>query len=664
MSSFTTSALELGSSITALRDALDRGDVTSVELVAYYLNRIAAFDRSDTCVNAVPLLSPDVFADARAADERRAAGAVLGPLDGIPYVVKDSFKVAGMTVASGSPAFKELRAGDDAFTVGRLRAAGAVIIGKTTMPPMAAGGMQRGVYGRAESPFNPDYLASGWFSGSSNGSGVAVAADFCVFALAEETVSSGRSPASNNGLVAYTPSRGVLSIRGNWPLLAIRDVVVPYARTVADLLEVLNVIVDDDPLVSGDLWRAQTAVTLPAASEVRPADYLSLAASDALAGKRIGVPRVFVGGGEDLPRPIVLRPSIAELWQRTADRLRALGAEVVEVDFPVFTHYERLTPDALDPEDRGWVPKGFLDVEFNDLLQATWDEFLRSNGDPTLHRLEDVDAAAVFPDELAGLGPDVNPLPRIDNEGVVARSVGGSTPVLDIPGLDEALRGIERFRDELYDKWLDELDLDALAFPTNTDVGRATADRIPEDSIDAWRNGVACSTGNFMTRHLGIPTVSLPMGVASDIAMPVDVTLAGRAYDDNSLLAMAYALEQGSSRPIPSRTPALAAEERIGASRAVADSDLCVEVSVKIDASGRLDIRAQATSADVPTEVRVYVDGRMAGSTRDVVDGRMELDLTQLLSGEDIGRRLVVAVAADAAGAIAGSFEEVSTVIS
>ncbi len=101
------------------------------------------------------VLNPAMFHEARAADLRRAAGRSLGPLDGIPYTAKDSFKVRGLTVAAGSPAFRDLVAGDDAFAIERLRAAGAVLIGLTNMPPMANGGMQRGVYGRAESPGVP-----------------------------------------------------------------------------------------------------------------------------------------------------------------------------------------------------------------------------------------------------------------------------------------------------------------------------------------------------------------------------------------------------------------------------------------------------------------------------------------------------------------------------
>jgi Asp-tRNA(Asn)/Glu-tRNA(Gln) amidotransferase A subunit family amidase len=122
---------------------------------------------------------------------------------------------AGLTVASGSLAFQNLTASADAFTVGQLRQGGGLIFGKTNMPPMANGGMQRGLYGRAESPYNKDYLTAAYASGFSNGAGSSTSASLAVFAMGEETVSSGRSPASNNGLVAYTPSRGVLSIRGS-----------------------------------------------------------------------------------------------------------------------------------------------------------------------------------------------------------------------------------------------------------------------------------------------------------------------------------------------------------------------------------------------------------------------------------------------------------------
>ena len=114
---------------------------------------------------------------------RRENGEIRGPLDGIPYTAKNSYKVKDLTVAAGSPAFAKLVATDDAFTIAQLRKAGAILLGLTNMPPMANGGMQRGVYGRAESPYNADYLTAAFASGSSNGSGTATAASFAAFGL-------------------------------------------------------------------------------------------------------------------------------------------------------------------------------------------------------------------------------------------------------------------------------------------------------------------------------------------------------------------------------------------------------------------------------------------------------------------------------------------------
>ena len=244
--------------VDELQAALSNGQVNSVQLVAKHLHRIARFDRRGPRLNAIPVFNTDVFEHAQASDNYRAQnGTIRSKLEGIPGTLKDSYMMAGLTVASGSPAFQNLTATTDAFTTGQLRKGGGIILGKTNMPPMANGGMQRGVYGRAENPYNKEYLAAAFASGSSNGAGASTASSMGVFAMAEETVSSGRSPASNNGLVAYTPSRGILSIRGNWPLFPVADVVVPYARTVKDLFSVLDVIVQDDEDKTSDFWRGQ-----------------------------------------------------------------------------------------------------------------------------------------------------------------------------------------------------------------------------------------------------------------------------------------------------------------------------------------------------------------------------------------------------------------------
>ncbi|MDB6047691.1 MAG: amidase [Pseudomonas sp.] len=559
-------------SIAQLRAALESGQTTAVELVQAYLARIDAYDRpgTPTALNAVVVRNPDVLKEAHASDTRRSMGETLGPLDGIPYTAKDSYLVKGLTAASGSPAFKNLTAYRDAFTIERLRAGGAICLGKTNMPPMANGGMQRGVYGRAESPYNGDYLTAPFASGSSNGAGTATAASFAAFGLAEETWSSGRGPASNNGLCAYTPSRGLISVRGNWPLTPTMDVVVPYARTMADLLEVLDVIVADDPDTRGDLWRMQPWVPVPSVAAVRPASYPTLAAtSEALAGKRFGVPRMYINadpeaGTSDAPgiggptgQRIITRPSMIGLWEQARKALEAAGANVVEVDFPLVSNCEGDRPGAPTVFTRGLVSKEFLHHELWDLTAWAFDDFLRANGDPALNRLVDVDGPLIFPHDPGTLPNREDDLAAGMDE-YVKMAQRGITPWDRIATLPDGLRGLEKTRRIDLEDWMDRLGLDAVIFPTVADVGPANADVDPASADIAWSNGVWVANGNLAIRHLGVPTVTVPMGIMPDIGMPAGLTFAGRAYDDSALLRFAAAFESTEPRRlIPPRTPPL-----------------------------------------------------------------------------------------------------------
>ncbi|WP_070412150.1 amidase [Pseudomonas lundensis] len=559
-------------SIAYLRAALESGQTTAVALVQAYLQRIDAYDGPDTptALNAVVVRNPDALAQARASDERRAAGQTLGPLDGIPYTAKDSYLVKGLTAASGSPAFKDLIAYRYAFTIERLRAAGAICLGKTNMPPMANGGMQRGVYGRAESPYNAHYLTAPFASGSSNGAGTATAASFAAFGLAEETWSSGRGPASNNGLCAYTPSRGVISVRGNWPLTPTMDVVVPFARTMADLLEVLDIVVADDPDTRGDLWRLQPWVPVPSASSVRPESYLQLTATpQALAGKRFGVPRMYInadpdagtsekpGIGGPTGQKIITRDSIIELWQQARRALEAAGAEVIEVDFPLVSNCEGDRPGAPTVFNRGLVSETFLHDELWELSAWAFDDFLRANGDPKLNCLADVDGPKIFPHDPGTLPNREDDLAAGMDE-YVKMAKRGITPWDQIASLPDGLRGLEKTRKIDLEDWMDDRQLDAVIFPTVADVGPADADVNPESADIAWSNGVWVANGNLAIRHLGVPTVTVPMGIMHDIGMPVGLTFAGRAYDDSALLTLASAFEAtGSKRKVPPRTPPL-----------------------------------------------------------------------------------------------------------
>ncbi len=601
-------------SIAGLRAALVAGQTTSVALVAGYLDRIARYDRQGIALNAVPVLNPAMFDEARAADLRRAAGQVRGPLDGIPYTAKDSYKVRGLTCAAGSPAFAGLVAQDDAFAIARLRAAGAVLIGLTNMPPMANGGMQRGVYGRAESPYSEGWLTAAFASGSSNGSGTATAASFAAFGLGEETWSSGRAPAANNGLCAYTPSRGVISVRGNWPLVPTMDVVVPHTRSMADLLELLDILVADDAETRGDLWRSQPWVAIPSASAHRPLSYPALAKGASLKGRRLGVPAMYVnadpqagtaahpGIGGPTGQRIDTRASVMALWEAARAALTAAGAEVVTTDFPVIENYEGDRPGAPTIQTRGRVSPAYLAREILDLSAWAWDDFLDANGDPALNTLAQVDGAAIFPsppgalpdrytgfdDVIAAYPAHVRAHPRRDYR--------------DIPELAEGFRGLEATRKTDLEDWMDRLGLDAVVFPAVADVGPADADVSPASADLAWRNGVWVANGNLAIRHLGIPTVTVPMGLMDDTGMPAGLTFAGRGWDDALLLTLAAAFEAlGNRRSPPPRTPGL---------------DQPPAVPVQPGAVPRLRVSARAAGAGA-TELTVDTDAPVLAVTID-----------------------------------------------
>lgn len=593
-------------SIAELRAALDAGTVSSVELVAAFLNRIGFYDRHGITLNAIPVLNPAMFEDARAADERRARGEVLGHLDGIPYTAKNSYQAKGLTVASGSPAFADLVAQQDAFTIAQLRQAGAVLIGLTNMPPMANGGMQRGVYGRAESPYNADFLTAAFGSGSSNGSGTATAASFAAFGLGEETWSSGRAPASNNALCAYTPSRGVISTRGNWPLVPTMDVVVPHTRTMEDMLALLDVIVADDTVTRGDFWRVQPWIATPPPSELRPDSYPALAKGKALSGTRIAVPRMYINADSETSDSIETRPSVVDRWRDAKITLERLGAEVVESDFPVVTRYEDKQGESHNLVARGLIPADFADHELHELSMWGWNEFLAANGDPGLNALVDVKADKIFPQPSGALDDQYGiHQSRFSPEDVTLDSYvkdarrDGIAKLEDIPTIAEGLRGLEEARRIDLEQWMNENRFDAIVFPAVADVGPADMDVNPASAAIGWRNGTWVANGNVVIRHLGIPTVTVPMGNMSDIGMPVGLTFAGCGYDDTNLLSFATAFDRAhKGRIAPPRTPELPAN--LWVSRGSVAS---AQPSVSIDAA-----MGSATNGTIPIHIEIHTD--------------------------------------------------------
>ncbi|KAJ4363423.1 hypothetical protein N0V83_009716 [Neocucurbitaria cava] len=606
-------------SIEDHRIALNSGRITSIDLVISYLNRIAKYD-TISGLNAFTVFNDQVFDEARASDARRAQGQPPRPLDGIPYTIKDSYKYTGLSVTNGSPALKSLMSSEDSAIAKKLRDAGAVLIGKTNMPPMAAGGMQRGMYGRAESPYNSKYLTGAFSSGSSTGAATAIASSMAAFGMGSETVSSGRSPASNNALVCYTPSRGILSCRGLWPLYVTCDVPVPYARSMSDMLEILNVIATPDEESKGDFWREQTIVPIP---KVQHTDYKALQEQDTLKGKRIAVPKMYVGQQDSDPHakhPFV-SPAVIQLWQQTAKDLEALGAELIYTDFPLVTRYEN---DSLSGEANNVLnaPSDWNQVERGILIAKAWNDFLEQNGDADISSLSDIqDPTMLFP-KPKDYKPDTflevrNWINYAGLPDLLAQVK--DTSIYDLPGMEQAVKALEAQRKRDFEGWMDEMQVDVIAFPAQGDVGLADLEFNLESVKHSLQNGVKYSNGNRAIRHLGVPTVSVPMGVMSGKGMPVNLTFAGKAYEDTKLLEYAYAFEQGTKRRIsPPLTPLLDTDSvaarglpQRGDGRRL---DLCAGVRSSKQADGSLLLHFGGTiSVDYEdTTLQIYLDGTEA----------------------------------------------------
>ncbi|KAH7198998.1 amidase signature domain-containing protein [Fusarium flagelliforme] len=540
----------LEASISDLKQLLDKRTITSVELVALYLHRIGKYDCRGPRLNSVCSINPGVFAEAQASDDYRASGKQPRPLEGIPFTVKDSYKVKGMTVAAASPAFADLQATSDAAIVELLRNAGAVVLGKTNMPPMADGGCQRGLYGRSESPYNQKYMCTAYASGSSYGCGVSTAASLAAFGFAGEAVTSGRSPASNNALVAYAPSRSMISPRGLWPLYPTCDQVVPHTRTMMDLFHVLNVVAaDDDKAGDSDFWRSQPFVPLPRVSEVRPADYLTLANPNALQGRRLAVPRCFIGV-EGAKPDNACSPGVKALWERARADLERLGATVIETDFPLFENYTRqdFAGQSMNVPN---LSQEWAALERCEIIALSWDDFLRGNGDKDIPGFLSVELDKIHPH----IAPMDDPSQHTESQNqvryedmVAAVKNRGDSRLIDLPGCKDALQALEAMRKKDLEDWMIENNYDAVVFPTNGDVALTDADENYESMISALRDGVKYANGGRSLKHLGVPCITVPMGNLEEEKMPVGLSFCGKAYDDSTLMSYAYAYETASNR--------------------------------------------------------------------------------------------------------------------
>lgn len=300
--------------ILELQAAQTEGRVTSRGLVESYLARIRAYDQAGPQLNAIVTLNPNALADADALDKERAARGPRGPLHGIPVLVKDNYDTADMPTSGGTLGLALLQPKADAFQVKRLRDAGAVILGKTTMHELAAGITNIASYtGQTRNPYDLGRVPGG----SSGGTGAAIGASFAAAGMGSDTCGSIRIPAANQNLVGLRGTRGLSSRAGVMPLSDTQDIAGPLARSVTDLAIVLDATVGGDPA---------DAITAESKGRI-PMSYRDGLQTATLKGARIGVLRALFGTAPE-------DEEVAELMKKALDGMKAQGAEVVETVVP------------------------------------------------------------------------------------------------------------------------------------------------------------------------------------------------------------------------------------------------------------------------------------------------------------------------------------------
>jgi amidase len=295
-----------------LSDAMNRGAVTAERLVILAQARIVAFDDQGPAINAVLTLNPNAQATARRLDRERAASGPRSMLHGVPVLLKDNIDTVDMPTTAGSFLLRGSVPPDDATLTQRLRAAGAVILGKVNMSEFASGDAMNSLDGATYNPHDPTRTPSG----SSGGSGAAVAAAYVPLAFGTDTGGSVRGPSSANGIVGLKPTLGLLSRDGIIPLALSFDTAGPMTRHVEDVAVILGLLAGAD--------EADPA-TLPSDAHHHH-DYLQFLDANALAGSRIGIARDFMEIDQEVDW--VVEAALATM--------REAGADIVDVKLPAW----------------------------------------------------------------------------------------------------------------------------------------------------------------------------------------------------------------------------------------------------------------------------------------------------------------------------------------
>lgn len=473
--------------IDSIHHALRAGEITCRQLVEMYLARIEAYDKNGPEINSIITLNSKAIEEAEELDRVfRETGKFVGPLHGIPVVVKDQIETKDMPTTYGSIAFKSYVPKDDATVVKKLRQAGGIILAKTSLPDFASSWFGfSSVSGETKNP----YVLERDPGASSAGTGAAIAANFAAVGIGEDTGGSIRVPTSFNNLFGVRVTTGLISRNGTSPLVHFQDTVGPMTRTVKDAAILLDALVGYDPT---------DPFTSAAMQATDAGTYTDQLAPNALKGSRIGILRDAFGSDTD-PDSSQVNKKV----NQAIERIKNAGAEVVD---PI------TIPNLAD----------FIEITSMYLVQSKRDinRFLAEKTDAPVTTIEELYRTNQYHEQL----------------DLFKEIAAGPTDPEQDPNYYKKLSAQEKFRRAVLNVMANHR-LDAILFP---DV-----QVLPPKKKDLYAGKwtvLTFPTNTLIASQTGLPAISMPAGFTDD-GVPVGVEIIGKLYDEATLLKLAYSYE-------------------------------------------------------------------------------------------------------------------------
>lgn len=489
--------------VSDIHSVISTGQATALSITEQYLDRIESYDDA---LNAMITVNENATERAKELDQEFEESGPVGPLHGVPIILKDNNDTEDMPTTAGSLALEDSVPPDDAFLVKQLRDAGGIILAKANLHEFARGitglsslgGQTRNAYALGRVP-----------GGSSAGTGAGIGANLGVIGTGTDTCGSVRIPSAFNNLVGLRPTIGLLSRDGIVPLKLSQDTLGPMTRTVEDAAIALDVLVGYDP---ADPTTARGIDEAPPLNDSPKDSYTDFLDRDALEGARIGVLRQLFGAGEDADEEAEADAAkVTAVVDSAIEEMSTHGAEIVDpVEIPNLS-------ELVDAAGTDW------DREFKYDL----DNYLDSLGDNApFDSVEELVESELYACEEA--------------ESMRATAEADAENLHENPEFLSAEGNKQYLRDAIR-KVIVEEDLDVLLYPT---VSRTPVE-VGED-----QEGSNCS----MSATSGFPALSMPAGFTEEEELPVGVEILGREFDEPLLLKLAYSYEQLTSHRKPPET--------------------------------------------------------------------------------------------------------------